>query len=242
MRRLTGLVVLTRAAAEKYVALGCPAGRVAVVPDAVDVEAFGRCEQAEARRSLGIAPDAALVMYVGQMYAWKGVHILAEAARKLPPDCLVWLVGGTPEDLPRIEQALRERPAPGVRLVGYVNPTEVPRYLAAADVAVLPNSAQSDNSRYYTSPLKLFEYLAAGRPVVASDLPALREVLRDGENALLVAPDDPGALARGIRRLLDDRQLAGRLAAQGRRDAQAHTWTARAQAILEFVERTTAPA
>jgi glycosyltransferase involved in cell wall biosynthesis len=92
---------------------------------------------------------------------------------------------------------------------------------------------------YYTSPLKLFEYMAAGVPVVASDLPALREVLRDGENAVLVAPDDPGALAQGIRRVLEDKPLADRLAAQARRDAQAHTWTARAQAILEFIARTT---
>ena len=73
---------------------------------------------------------------------------------------------------------------------------------------------------------------------MACDLPALREVLRDGENAVLVASDDPGALAQGIRRLSEDGRLAERLAARGRLDAQAHTWPARAQAILEHVART----
>ena len=87
----------------------------------------------------------------------------------------------------------------------------------------------------FTSPLKLFEYMAAARPIVASDLPALREVLRDGENALLVPPEDPVALAVAIRRLQEDPALAERLAGQAARDVRAYTWEERGRRIVEFL-------
>ena len=101
---------------------------------------------------------------------------------------------------------------------------------------MLPNTAQAAISREHTSPLKLFEYMAAGRPIVASDLPSLREVLRHGDNAWLVQPDDPAALAQGIQHLLAEPALAARLAAQAQEEVQAYTWEQRAERILSFVE------
>ena len=80
--------------------------------------------------------------------------------------------------------------------------------------------------------MKLFEYMAAGRPIVACDVPALREVLRHGENAWLVAPDDPRSLAEGIRTVLDDQALAARLAERAASDVRARTWEARAARIV----------
>ena len=111
----------------------------------------------------------------------------------------------------------------------------MPLYQAAADVLVLPNTAQAAISREHTSPLKLFEYMAAGRPIVASDLPSLREVLRHGDNAWLMQPDDPAALAQGIQHLLAEPALAARLAAQAQEEVQAYTWEQRAANILRFV-------
>jgi glycosyltransferase involved in cell wall biosynthesis len=116
-----------------------------------------------------------------------------------------------------------------------VPPADVANHLSRADILVLPNSANAVSSRY-TSPLKLFEYLAAGRPIVASDLPALREVLRDGINALLVPADDPAALAASLLRLIQDRPLAARLARTAFDDAALYSWDARA-ARLESLFR-----
>jgi glycosyltransferase involved in cell wall biosynthesis len=87
----------------------------------------------------------------------------------------------------------------------------------------------------FTSPLKMFEYMAAGRPIVASDLPALREVLRDGENALLVPPEDPQALAAAIQQVRSDRALAERLVACAAEDVRAYTWDIRGQRIVQFL-------
>jgi glycosyltransferase involved in cell wall biosynthesis len=117
---------------------------------------------------------------------------------------------------------------------GYVPYAEVRHELEQAAVAVLP-LPDEPVARYFTSPLKLFDYMAAGVPIVASDLPALREVLVDGENALLVRPDDPAALADGIERLLADPALARRLADRARRDARAYTWEARAAQLIDFL-------
>jgi len=86
-------------------------------------------------------------------------------------------------------------------------------------------------STAYTSPLKLFEYMASGRPVVASDLPALREVLRPDDNAVLVEPGSADALAAGIRRIVGDAAFGRRLAANARRDVADYTWDKRAERL-----------
>ena len=108
--------------------------------------------------------------------------------------------------------------------------------LALMDVLAVPNRSQPEISARYTSPLKVFEALAAGLPLVASDLPSLREVLSDGEDAVLAAPDDEAALAQAIRRLAGDAALRGALAARGRARAAEHSWDARARRLLAWME------
>jgi glycosyltransferase involved in cell wall biosynthesis len=112
---------------------------------------------------------------------------------------------------------------------GLVGPARVSALLRDADVLVMPTT----ETRWarYTSPLKLFEYMAAGKPIVASDLPAIREILTDGENACLVAPGDAHALAAGIRRVLDDPALAARIARRAFEDAAAYSWDRRAERL-----------
>jgi glycosyltransferase involved in cell wall biosynthesis len=97
-------------------------------------------------------------------------------------------------------------------------------------VLVLPNPP-SAISREFTSPLKLFEYMASGRPIVASDLPAMREVLRHEHNALLFEPGNAPALTAAIRRIKEDPDLGARMARQAYADVHAYTWDARAAAL-----------
>jgi glycosyltransferase involved in cell wall biosynthesis len=151
----------------------------------------------------------------------------------LVDDAAGLIVGGHPAepDLERIRSLVTSLGLTGrVRLAGMVAPTAVAAYLASAHVLVLPNRAMAISSTY-TSPLKLFEYLAAGRAIVASDLPAFREVLQDGATALLVPPDDPEALAAALRRLADDPTLAARLGRAAFDLAPAYSWQARAARI-----------
>ena len=117
-----------------------------------------------------------------------------------------------------------------VTFTGLIPPAEVPARLREAGVLALPNPASAISSEF-TSPLKLFEYMASGRPIVASNLPSLREVLRDGENALLVEPGNPQALTAGIERIKNDPALGARLAARAAEDVRQFTWTRRAERL-----------
>ena len=143
------------------------------------------------------------------------------------------IVGGHEKepDLARVK-ALAERLHCAARMTftGLLPPSEVAARLRGADVVALPNPASAISSTF-TSPLKLFEYMVSGRPIVASDLPAVREILRDGENALLVEPGNPEALAAGIRRIRNDAALGRRLAAQAMLDAGQYTWARRAERL-----------
>ena len=177
-----------------------------------------------------------VVGYAGHLYPWKGPDVLIAAIERLP-GVRALVVGGLAgeADLERV-RALADRIAPGrVTFAGQVDPPRVAGLLRQADVLVVPNTP-GRVSAAYTSPLKLFEYMASGRPIVASDLPALREVLRPDENAVLVEAGDAGSLAAGLARVLGDAALASRLAAQAREDVREWTWARRAERIEALLE------
>jgi glycosyltransferase involved in cell wall biosynthesis len=181
------------------------------------------------------------VAYAGHLYPWKGVDVLIEALARLTG--VEGLVVGGHEgepDLGRLRQlSARLGIAGRVTFTGIVPPPHVRGLLRRASVLALPNTASAISTRF-TSPLKLFEYMAAGRPIVASDLPSLREVLTHEQDALLVPPGDADALAAAVRRLLDDPPLASRLAAAAFSAVDRYTWGRRAErleALLNDVSR-----
>jgi glycosyltransferase involved in cell wall biosynthesis len=232
--RVDRLVVITHRLRELYVAGGIPAERVLVAPDGVDVAQFEPpMDRAEARKQLGLPVEAKIVCYTGHLFEWKGVYVLADAALHLP-DVLFLIVGGMAQDRERLRVYIAQRSIKNVRLIDHVPPTKVPSFLFAADVLVLPNISREPISSEYTSPLKIFEYMASGTPIVATDLPAVREVLKDGENAVLVAPDEPQALAAGIECVLGNLQSAARIGWRAREDVEQYTWEKRARRIGSF--------
>ncbi len=222
-RQADGYVAITAGLARELEERFGERPRLAVVPDGArlaEVQDVG-LRTADGTRD-------AVVGYAGHLYPWKGPDVLVAALERLPGVRAV-IVGGLAgeSDLGRV-RALAERLVPGrVTFVGQVDPPQVPALLRSADVLALPNTPGRASSAY-TSPLKLFEYMASGRPIVASDLPALREVLGPDTNAVLVEAGNPEALASGLARVLGDPALASRLAAQARDDVREWTWDKRA--------------
>jgi glycosyltransferase involved in cell wall biosynthesis len=175
------------------------------------------------------------VAYAGHLYPWKGVDRAIEAIAALP-DARGLIIGGHPgePDLARLRGlAERLQCAHRITFTGLLPPREARRRLQRADVVVLPNPASTISTRF-TSPLKLFEYMASGRPIVASDLPSIREVLRDSETAILVKAGDAQALTDGLRRIRDDEALGARLARRALEEVSRYTWDERAR-LLETV-------
>jgi glycosyltransferase involved in cell wall biosynthesis len=172
------------------------------------------------------------VGYAGHLYPWKGVDLVIEAIAALPDACGL-IVGGHAQepDLARVKDlAARLACLDRVTFTGLLPPGDVGSRLRGADVLALPNPASAISSAF-TSPLKLFEYMASGRPIVASDLPSFREVLTDGRNALLVEAGNPRALTAGIRRIKEDGALGERLARQALEDVRDYTWARRAERL-----------
>jgi glycosyltransferase involved in cell wall biosynthesis len=238
--RALGTVVISRHLKEDCRALGVPDEALFLAPDAVDRRlADLQIDPDDARRKLGLplsGPIAAYTGHLGRFYAWKGLDTILGCAQRLPEVCFV-LVGGSPGETEKVAASARERGLSNVILVGWVRPANVAAYLAAADVLLLPNSGKSALSARHTSPMKAFEYLAAGRPVVASDLPSIREIYDSEVDALLVRADDPEAFAGAIQRLLADPALSKRLSASAREKAWRCSWEARARAVVDFAGR-----
>lgn len=229
LRRVRRLAVISHGLAADVRAF-CGREEIIVLPDAVDLARFARMpEQAEARELLGLHAQGTIAAYTGNFYSWKGVDTLADAA-KLLPEVQVVLVGGTDEyDYQRI--AAKAAVVSNLTARRFEDASRMPAYLAAADVLVIPNAKGTAISERHTSPLKLFEYMAAGRPIVASDLPSLREIL-DTDTAVFFTPDDPVSLAHAIKTALDP-DRARVMVEECKKRIGVYSWDARAAAALK---------
>ena len=237
LKRINGTVVITHQLAKAYREGGVLAEKILVAPDGVDAKLLSfELAKTRAREELGIPRNKRVIGYTGHLYPWKGTHTAAQAMKTLPDNYLLYIVGGTPEDIENFKKYINDHIIQNVIVVGYVAPKQVPKYLAAADILILPNTSADDMARLYTSPLKLFEYMAARRPIVASDLPSIREILNE-ENAILVKPDDPLALAEGVTKISENKALADSLVRKAFQDVQLFTWDKRAEKVLEFVDK-----
>ncbi len=204
-----------------------PAEKVLLERNAVDIAQFGGRAREDARSSLGLH-EKHIVVYTGHLYEWKGAETLAAAAAFVP-EATLFFVGGTVSDVDAFKKKWGS--AENIRVIGQVPHEAVPVWQSAADVLVLPNSAKEEISVHYTSPMKLFEYMASERPVVASNLPSIREILPEGVG-YFANPDDAHSFAAMIREALNDPEAEVR-AGRARESVAEFTWEKRAQRILQ---------
>ena len=230
---LLGLVTISPQLVEAYRAVGLDGDRILCWPSGTDLEGFRPYQtQAQARQALDLPNPQPLILYSGHLQDYKGIPTILAVAKRLP-DYQFMLVGGWPADVERLQQQVQGQGLANVQLIGHVNQSHLSTYLYAADVLLLPTS-QTWELANTTSPLKLFDYMSVRRPVVASGLPTIALVLRDGHNGCLVAPDNPAAFAQAITNLLSQPAWAAALAEQAYRDVQAYSWDHRARDILTF--------
>ncbi len=221
------------------------AAHVIVAHDGIRAARFTEMPtQAEARRLLGLPTEAFIVGYAGRFHTMgmsKGVDTLIDALAQLAPDpMLLYLIGGPRDWADRFcEQWLAlNLPPDHLIYAGSVPADRVPLYLAAFDVCAMP-LPWTEHFAYYASSMKLFEYMAAGRAILATDLPSVVEVVQDNHSALLATPGDPTSMAQALRQLRGDPVLRARLAAQAQNGVNAYQWSRRAETILTAIQNAT---
>lgn len=233
LKRSRSLVVISNGLKEYYKSLGVSEDKIFVAPSGVDIEKFSiQFSKEAARRVTGLPQDKKIALYTGHLYPWKGVNVLAEAASKLDPGVVTVFVGGTENDIASFKK--NNKHVANIIVMGRKPYSEIPVFLKAADILVVPNSAKEEISRLHTSPMKLFEYMASERPIIASNLPSIHEVLNE-ENSFLVLPDSPDDLAAGIKSVFVDEQKARALSTKAFRDVQKYSWIRRAETILSLL-------
>lgn len=232
---LRAVVTLTEPTAAGLVERGIPREKVHTDPDAVNLEQYDPPESVEsARGAVELPADQFLVGYTGSLHPGKGAYELAKACSALSGVSVVF-VGGTKQEIVAFRTYLRREAIQNAIVVGAVPPTDVPQYQWACNALALPPSADGDSQKHHpesTSPLKLFEYMAAGRPIVATRLPGIESVLEHEVSALLVPPDDVLELRRAVQRVRNSPELAASLVARASTDVMDYTWEARAQRIV----------
>jgi glycosyltransferase involved in cell wall biosynthesis len=227
------IFVLNNNLKQDLVALGVSENKIFIYPSGVEISDFNiDIKKEEARKKLGLPQDKNIAMYTGHLYKWKGADTLALAATSMPETLFVFVGGVEPElskfvDKYKKYQNIITRP--------FAERSLIPTYLKSADVLVLPNSGSEVISARYTSPLKLFEYMASRRPIVASDLPSIKEVLTEKE-CLFATPDDPASFASAIKTILNNPELAETISQNAYVKVGQYSWTDRAKNILEIIK------
>ncbi|MEJ2200297.1 MAG: glycosyltransferase family 4 protein [Desulfuromonadaceae bacterium] len=221
-----GIMYLSRPLAQTLEAEYAPKATVAIVPSGTEVPPTLPEKNTPGERFL--------VTYMGTTrYAWKGVATLFDAMEYLPDRIGLEIIGSLDPSLASHRMVAPLSAAGRLEVTGHLPPQQAHGRLLQARVAVVPNSGLEAISRYYTSPLKLLEAMAAGAAIVASDLPSIREIVTEKE-AILVTPDDPKALAEGIRSMVEDLALRRELTHRAWLRVQDFSWPSRAKKIVNL--------
>lgn len=235
LERADAVVTLTRALAEDLRAeLGGPE-KIAVIPDGAAPELFHVAS--EDRR-----PEPGRFVYAGSLAPWKGLETAFQALVRAPGASLDVLGGGlaSPDGRAAVEVARSLGITGRVRFHGALPQPALHPFFASACAGILPLDGRYSLAARYTSPLKLFEYLCAGLPIVASDLPSIREVVAHEKEGLLFEDRNADALASTLRRLASEPGLARRLGEAARAASADYTWQRRGERILAVCEETSA--
>ncbi len=226
--------------ADYYLDEGLSPGKLRILHNGVELDKYKKHRTPEqARKITGLPGDKQIVLYSGNIYKGRGIELLIDAAGGFK-NVLFFVLGGEQEDIDYYEKIVEAKNAGNFKFLGFVDQEKVINYLYSADVLVMPyrsdmtiksGTVASD----FTSPIKLFEYMASKRVIVASRINSVMEILEEGRNAITVEADDINSLKKGLRKALNDSAASSKLAQQAYKDVQEYSWEKRAYKMIENV-------
>ena len=211
-----------------------------IAPNGTETERYaGLPSPADAREMLGL-PQGFTIGYTGHFYAGRGMELLTSIAQQMPEVNFLW-VGGRQEDIvPWLEQ-LKGKSIENVTITGFIPNSRLPLYQAAADALAMPygrkisGSSGGDISKVI-NPMKMFDYMAAGRPIIASDIPVFREVLHE-KIAIFCEAESPESWLEAIRKIQNDPNRREEMGNMARQEAEKYTWKSRAHETTSKLEK-----
>jgi glycosyltransferase involved in cell wall biosynthesis len=228
-----GLVLHSQLAAASYKKIGYDDERLLVAHNGVNVERFtDELSKADARRILDLNQDSVIVTYTGRVNKEKGLSTLLRLAKEFKE--VEFLIVGS-EGEGAIEREAKG--LPNVQVYPWQSVEDVPKFLSASDILFIPPTAAPLKDVGNTVlPMKTFSYMAAGKIILGPNTPDLKEVLTDGENAILVQPDNFSALKKQFGAIVNNVPTNRPLGVQAKKDIENSTWENRAEKIIKFIE------
>lgn len=230
------LVVITNSLKNWYVERGISKEKVVVLPDAVDIERFQNPKFFESKPIEKIQ-----IGYAGHLYKGRGIELILKLAEMINEIKFV-IIGGRQEDIEFWKDYANKKKMQNVSFVGFVQNNQLPQHLETVDILLMPYNknvpvaGKRKSTGEFMSPLKMFEYMATGKPIIASDLPVLKEILEHKENCLLVPYDNVAEWLNAIKYILNDTDFAVRISKKARKEVEEkYTWNIRVEKILQMV-------
>lgn len=229
----------SRGLANIYIKEGLNEEKLVVSHNGVEIEKYKMDRSlSQLRESLGLPVDAKIVCYCGNTYSGRGIEMLIDASLRFK-DLVFLVVGGREVDNDRYVKISKERGVDNFLIKGFVPHTEVPKYLKASDVLVIPYSSDvtikgGTKAAEFTSPMKLFEYMAAGRPIISSTLPTITEVLEDEKTASLFEAGNLDSFCKKLDLVLTNPDYSKKLSENALSEVLNYTWEARVKKIFEL--------
>ena len=239
MKRAKLIITISGYTKSNWVKHGIVECKIQVLPSGVDIEKFDKANMSVSslRDTLKMPQDKKIAMYCGQLLAWKGIDILFESwVNNKNPNNLLYIVGGSELDIKKYKLYTKKRNVKNIIFLGYKDTDLIPLYMKAADVLILPNTAKNVISCLHTSPIKLFEYMASKIPIIAADLPSIRQFVTKKE-VIFFRPDNSTDLWSKIDEVFSHHNDIKQKVVNAYKKVQGYTWKKRSDKIYNLLKK-----
>jgi glycosyltransferase involved in cell wall biosynthesis len=213
---------------------GIRADRILVAPNGVDFSHYQ--SNKKSREELKLPENKIIVGFSGSLFPGRGIEEIIDSAI-WHPELHFIVLGGSLQDIKRCKKYAHQKDVNNVHFLGFVSHDQVPLYLLATDILIMPYTSQTPTHKDM-SPMKMFDYMASGKPIIATNFPVIQEILHHQRNSLLVKPDSGDAIAEAIQWCLDNPESAAQLGLQAQKDSKEYTWKKRAEKITSWMMST----